>query len=97
MGVSPVYAMLVGASVLKFGLLPGFIAGAIAGLMVMYGFNDPMKVTLCFLCIMVSGIIAGYIHFYSKTIQFVQRSKFVVREERQQNRQLNRIVVSNFL
>lgn len=27
MGVSPVYAMLVGASVLKFGLLPGFIAG----------------------------------------------------------------------
>jgi len=61
MGVSPVYAMLVGASVLKFGLLPGFIAGAIAGLMVMYGFNDPMKVTLCFLCIMVSGIIAGYI------------------------------------
>lgn len=26
-GVSPVYAMLVGASVLNFGLLPGFIAG----------------------------------------------------------------------
>ncbi|MDM5235850.1 hypothetical protein [Bacillus cereus] len=27
MGVSPFYAMLVGASVLNFGLLPGFIAG----------------------------------------------------------------------
>ncbi|WP_017150949.1 PTS sugar transporter subunit IIC [Bacillus bingmayongensis] len=138
MGVSPVYAMLVGASVLKFGLLPGFIAGylisflvkqiekrvpegldliaciviaapltrliaqgmdpvvtatlkqtggvitvvatagiiismfdlinnatgtatPIVGLMVMYGFNEPMKVTLCFLCILVSGIISGYI------------------------------------
>ncbi|ERM16556.1 transcriptional regulator [Brevibacillus sp. 7WMA2] len=36
-------------------------ATPIAGLMVMYGFNDPMKVTLCFLCIMVSGILSGYI------------------------------------
>lgn len=51
--------MLVGASVLEFGLLPGFIAR----LMTMYGFNDPIKVTLCFLCIMVSGIwyFTGYI------------------------------------
>lgn len=85
--------MLVGASVLEFGLLPGFIVR----LMTMYGFNDPMKVTLCFLCIMVSGILQDIsAHFYSKTIQFVQHSKFVVRKGRQQNRQLNRIVVSNF-
>ncbi|KFN02108.1 phosphotransferase system, EIIC family protein [Bacillus clarus] len=34
MGVSPVYAMLVGTSVLKFGLLPGFIAGYLISFLV---------------------------------------------------------------
>ncbi|WP_374219494.1 PTS sugar transporter subunit IIC [Bacillus bingmayongensis] len=176
MGVSPVYAMLVGASVLKFGLLPGSIAGylisflvkqiekrvpegldlivciviaapltrliaqgmdpvvtatlkqtggvittaadtnpivmgiilggvitvvatapPIAGLMVMYGFNDPMKVTLCFLCIMVSGIISGYIgSLLFKNYPIRTAAQIRGTEERQQNRQLNRIVVSNF-
>ncbi len=72
-------------------------ATPIAGLMVMYGFNDPIQVTLCFLCIMVSGIISGYIgSLLFKNYPIRTAEQIRGREERQQSRQLNRIVVSNF-
>ena len=52
MGVSPVYAILVGASVLNFGLLPGFIAGYLISFLVKQIEKRVPE---------VSGLVSGYI------------------------------------
>ncbi|GGE67214.1 PTS sugar transporter subunit IIC [Priestia taiwanensis] len=54
---------MAGVIVSQFGLINNATGTAtpIAGLMVMYGFNDATTVTICAVAIAISGIIAGYI------------------------------------
>ncbi|OOZ84145.1 PTS sugar transporter subunit IIC [Bacillus cereus] len=55
--------MIAGVVVASFGLINNAVGTAtpIAGLMVMFGFNDPMKVLLCAATIMTTGLLSGFI------------------------------------
>ncbi|PEA49845.1 transcriptional regulator [Bacillus thuringiensis] len=55
--------MIAGIVVASFGLINNAVGTAtpIAGLVVMFGFNDPMKVLLCTATIMTTGLLSGFI------------------------------------